>query len=167
MVKKKKKKRKLSILSQLPQAIVYLSDAFVFLIVLTWIFYIVNAVFGAWFELICTGNTTIFTDLKDACTIPLTGGGIVWLIRTAANHLAAGWKGHRLSFDFPNIDDDGNVIDHYVDHHYGNDEGPIEDTPVPEDNSVDEEINTEDNKDNEDKPELENDFEPTTNWEEN
>ena len=112
---KKRKRRKRSILRQFPKAIVYLSDAFVFLIVFTWIFYIINAVFGGWYELINNRTTAIFTDLKDACTIPLTAGGVAWLIRTAANHLSAGLHGKRLDFDFPNIDDDGNVINRYDD----------------------------------------------------
>ena len=113
--KKKKRKQMPSLLEQLPKAIVYLSDVFVFLIVLTWIFYIINGVIGAWYELVNIHSTTIFSDLKEACTIPLTAGGGLWLIRTAINHYHAGQKGHRLSFDFPNIDDDGNVVDNYVD----------------------------------------------------
>ena len=117
--KKKKRNRLSNILKQLPTAIVYLSDAFVFLIVMTWIFYIINAVFGGWYELVTIKTTTIFTDLKDACTIPLTAGGVAWLIRTAANHLSAGFKGHRLDFDFPNVDEDGNIVSRYADNDMG------------------------------------------------
>lgn len=144
-MKNKRKKRKRSILEQIPYAIVYLSDAFVFLIVMTWIFYIINAVFGGWYELLHTGGTSIFTDLKDACTIPLTAGGVAWLIRTAANHLSAGLKGHRLNFDFPNVDDDGNVVDQYQDNDYGTESETAEssENEEPEENNA-----------------MDNDFEP-------
>ena len=111
-IRKKKKlvKTKSPLWQQLPKAIVYLSDVFIFLMVATWIFYIVNGTFAGWYELIVVQSTCIFTDLKDACTIPLTAGGVVWLIRCAVNHLNAAKNGEMLKYDFPNLDEDGNIL---------------------------------------------------------
>lgn len=112
-IRKKKKlvKTKSPLWQQLPKAIVYLSDVFIFLMVATWIFYIVNGTFAGWYELIVVQSTCIFTDLKDACTIPLTAGGVVWLIRCAVNHLNAAKNGEMLKYDFPNLDEDGNIVE--------------------------------------------------------
>ena len=94
------------IMKQLPHAINYLSDLFVFLIVITWVFYIVNATVAGWYELIANQSASIMSDLKDACTIPLTVGGVTWLLRCALNHMTARKKnGQALHKDFPNPGD--------------------------------------------------------------
>ena len=94
------------IVKQLPHAINYLSDLFVFLIVLTWVFYIVNATVAGWYELIANESSSIMSDLKDACTIPLTVGGVTWLLRCALNHMGARKSdGKALQKDFPNPGD--------------------------------------------------------------
>lgn len=94
------------IVKQLPHAINYLSDLFVFLIVLTWVFYIVNATVAGWYELIANQSSSIMSDLKDACTIPLTVGGVTWLLRCALNHMSARkGEGKALKKDFPNPGD--------------------------------------------------------------
>ena len=108
-VKKEKQKDGFRlIVRQLPHAINYLSDLFVFLIVLTWVFYIVNATVAGWYELIANQSSSIMSDLKDACTIPLTVGGVTWLLRCALNHMGARKSdGKALAKDFPNPTDGG------------------------------------------------------------
>ena len=145
-IRKKEKlvKTKSPLWQQLPKAIVYLSDVFIFLMVATWIFYIVNGTLAGWYELVVVQSSSIFTDLKDACTIPLTAGGVVWLIRCAANHFNAGKNGKKLKYDFPNLDSDGNIVDD------GSDDFPIVDMEDDFDEETEFEENVEESFDEED-----------------
>lgn len=139
--KKKEEKKKYGIkalVKQLPHAIMYLSDFFVFLMIVTWIFYIIMGVFAGWYMVVVNADTTIFTDLKDACLIPLTTGGVVWLLRCALNHYnSLKGNGKKLNADFPNEDDDlfddvdlGDMEDDtFEEDEYYKDDESIEDDP--------------------------------------
>lgn len=110
MADNKRKKRKKSVFKQLGSAIMYLSDVFVFLMVVTWVLYILLSIPAAWIELLKYGSTSIFSDLKDASVLPLSVGGAIWLVRVCITHNNAQKKGKKLTPDFPNIDENGNVI---------------------------------------------------------
>lgn len=138
--KKKKKKKRTGfklILHQLPHAITYLSDFFIFLMIFTWMFYIINGTFAGWYSIVNNADSTVFTDLKDACTIPLVTGGVMWLLKCALNHYNSMHKnGKKLAADFPNdddIDDDdfdfGDVEDDDTDDEFFDDDDSIEDDP--------------------------------------
>lgn len=105
-----KETRKKEIWCKLGNAIMYLSDVFVVLMIITWILYILISLPAAWIELFKYGTTTIFNDLKDACTLPLSVGGAIWMIRICITHHSAQKNGKKLTPDFPNLDADGNVI---------------------------------------------------------
>jgi len=107
--KKNKRPRKL-IWSRIGNAILYASDLFILLMIITWIFYIVVSLPAAWLELIKYGSTGIFNDLKEACVLPLSVGGAIWLIRISITHHSANKNGKRLTPDFPNLDSEGNVV---------------------------------------------------------
>lgn len=164
--KKKKKKKKTGfklILNQLPHAITYLSDFFVFLMIITWMFYIINGTAAGWYSIIVNCDTTVFTDLKDACTIPLMTGGCMWLLKCALNHYnSMRQNGKRLSADFPNDDDFENE-----DFDFGDiedtdpeeDEEYFEDDPSVEDNDEEESNEEDSNEDDDSEEESEEYFE--------
>ena len=141
--KKNKKKKKPTgfklILHQLPHAITYLSDIFIFLMVITWMFYIFNGTFAGWYSIINNADSTVFTDLKDACTIPLVTGGIGWLLKCALNHYNSMHKnGKRLPADFPNEDE-------FDDENY--DFGDVEDDESEEEEFFEDDMSIEDDPD--------------------
>jgi len=109
-IAKVKRKHRKKILLNLGNAVLYTSDVFVLLMVVVWMFYIITTLPAAWIELMKFGSSTIFNDIKDACILPLSVGGAIWLIRICITHHSANKQGKRLTPDFPNLDADGNVI---------------------------------------------------------
>lgn len=109
-IAKQKRKHRKKILLNLGNAVLYTSDVFVLLMVIVWMFYIITTLPAAWLELLRFGSSSIFTDIKDACILPLSVGGAIWLIRICITHHSANKQGKRLTPDFPNLDADGNVI---------------------------------------------------------
>jgi len=108
--RRKKRRKKHSMFDSLKDAIMYLSDLFVFLMVFTWMYYILMSSPAAYIELLKYGSSDIFKELATVCTIPLTAGGVLWLIRVCVTHMNAQKKGKKCTPDFPNVDDDGNII---------------------------------------------------------
>lgn len=99
--------KKRSVWKKLSHAIMYLSDLFVFLMVVAWIYVIVILSFAGLYSLFRYADTSIFSLLQEAAVLPLSVGGAIWLIRCAINHHNATRRGKHADYDFPNIDEEG------------------------------------------------------------
>lgn len=88
-----------SLRKKISNAILYLSDLYVVVMVISWILGIILTSICAVYDLVVNQGTSIFSELTMLIGLPTTAGGAIWLIRCCIQHN----KG--VNPDFPNYDD--------------------------------------------------------------
>ena len=90
-------------MKKLGRAIMYLSDLYVMVMVLGWVFGIIFFAVCSIYAMINLSDTSIFSYLTELITVPATAGGSLWLIRCCVQHATADKPG-TVDPDFPNQD---------------------------------------------------------------
>lgn len=101
MRKKEKHSRKKieDVLSKSP--INYFSDLFIVSMVTGWMLVLLVMIAVAIYATVILNDTTMWTEITNLVTVPLSCGGAIWMIKNSVQHAIACSKGESAKKDFP------------------------------------------------------------------
>jgi hypothetical protein len=85
----------------------YFSDLFVVTMVIGWIVVVIIMIIVAIYVTISNSDTSMWSDIANLVTIPLSCGGAIWMIKNSVQHAIANNRGERAHMDFPKVNADG------------------------------------------------------------
>lgn len=88
----------------------YFSDLFIVAMVGWWIVEIIVQTLVAIYATIFIKDVSMWTNLVELVTVPLTAGGAIWMIKCAVQHAISNKKGKECKYDFPDIDESEDII---------------------------------------------------------
>jgi hypothetical protein len=87
----------------------YFSDLFVVTMVLGWIVVLAIMIIVAIYATLTYCDTSMWSDIANLVTIPLSCGGAIWMIKNSVQHAIANNRGERAHMDFPKVNADGEM----------------------------------------------------------
>lgn len=107
-MKKKQKRKQRGITALLDKSpINYFSDLFVVTMVLAWIAALIIMIAIAVYATLHFGDTTMWSDVTNLVTVPLSCGGAIWMVKNSVQHAIAYKRGERARMDFPAVNAEG------------------------------------------------------------
>ena len=79
----------------------YFSDLFIVMMVVTWIATTALVAAFAVYATVAMADTTLWSNLVELVSVPLSAGGAIWMIKNAVQHAIANKNGKRADMDFP------------------------------------------------------------------
>ncbi|MCD8025370.1 MAG: hypothetical protein LUF33_00095 [Clostridiales bacterium] len=108
MSTKKKKQKKGKIEQALNKSpINYFSDLFIVAMVAGWIVILIIMTAMSIYTTITYADTTMWSDIANLVSIPLSCGGAIWMIKNSVQHAIANRSGKQAQMDFPKVNADG------------------------------------------------------------
>lgn len=85
----------------------YFSDLFIVAMVLGWLFVLLIMIGVGLYATIALSDLSMWSDVANLVTIPLSCGGAIWMIKNSVQHAIAYNRGERAHMDFPKVNADG------------------------------------------------------------
>ncbi len=85
----------------------YFSDLFIVAMVLGWLIVLVIMIAFAAYSTIVNTDVSIWSDIANLVSIPLSCGGAIWMIKNSVQHAIANNRGQQAKMDFPKVNADG------------------------------------------------------------
>ena len=82
----------------------YFSDLFVVVMVVGWMTVLVIMTASAVYAMVALADTSVWSYVTEAVTIPLSAGGAIWMVKNSVQHAIAYSRGERAHEDFPAVD---------------------------------------------------------------
>ena len=82
----------------------YFSDLFIVMMVVTWIVSTALVAVFAIYTTIALSDTTLWSNLVELVSVPLSAGGAIWMIKNAVQHAIANKNGKQADMDFPMVE---------------------------------------------------------------
>jgi hypothetical protein len=99
-------KKKTRIIDKIKKSpINYFSDLFVSCMVVAWLFTLFIMIVMAIFATVKLEDPSIWSNIENLVTVPLSAGGAIWMIKCSVQHAIANSKGKNAKMDFPKVED--------------------------------------------------------------
>ena len=82
----------------------YFSDLFIIMMVVTWILTTALVAVFAIYSTIALSDNTLWSNLVELVSVPLSAGGAIWMVKNAVQHAIANKNGKQADMDFPMVE---------------------------------------------------------------
>jgi hypothetical protein len=87
----------------------YFSDLFVVTMVMGWMIVLLIMIAVSIYVTLVYADTSMWSDIANLVTIPLSCGGAIWMVKNSVQHAIAYSRGERAHMDFPKVNADGEM----------------------------------------------------------
>jgi hypothetical protein len=73
--------------------------------VVAWLFTLFIMIVMAIFATVKLEDPSIWSNIENLVTVPLSAGGAIWMVKCSVQHAIANSKGKNAKMDFPKVED--------------------------------------------------------------